>query len=224
MKLMITTALVATLAAGLFAETPLTSLQPTAVEFGTLDYPDEGLRIHVQPHGAGPGKFDTGAFYSGNQHWPGATKIVKSVPWDEPTVTNKYSSRETDRFMVQGESITGVGLWVQVTMMYHWLEYRIPQGASTFTGLAYTTDDAHGYMNRHYVGYQDFDLLAEVDGKNVYSNHFNRIAGDNPGELIGELNISLPAGSSTIRFKLQASSHIDWNKNSEVVITEGMFK
>jgi hypothetical protein len=210
----------------LAADVALTSLAPTKAEFGTLPYPDESLRAAVQPRGAAAGKFDTGAYYSGNWFWPEARKIVRELPGKLPEA-KEYRSRMTDVFFVGGKPQTGVGLWVQVTMMYHQLDYAIPAGATKFSALAFTTDDSHGYMPdwTNYTGWQEYTVQVLVDGQVV--KELTRSKAGVPmgsGELLGEIEVDLPAGAQTISFRLQASPAIDWNKNSEVVLSEGVFR
>ncbi len=210
----------------LAAEVALTSVTPVKAEFGTLPYPDESLRPHVQPRGAEAGKFDTGAYYSGNWFWPEARKIVKELPGVLPEAKD-YRSRMTDVFFVGGKPKTGVGLWVQVTMMYHQLDYAIPAGAKKFSALAFTTDDSHGYMPdwTNYTGWQEYTVQVLVDGQVVKELSRNKaVVPMGSGELLGEIEVDLPAGAKMISFRLQASPAIDWNKNSEVVLSEGVFR
>ncbi len=227
MKTMVGLVLVVAVASGVTGgEVALTALTPVKAEFGTLPYPDESLRPHVQPKGAEPGKFDTGAYYSGNWFWPEARKIVREAPAKLPGPKD-YRSRMTDVFFVGGKPTTGVGLWVQVTMMYHQLDYAVPAGAKTFTALAFTTDDSHGYMPdwTNYTGWQDATLQALVDGVVVKEIKRNKaVVPPGSGELVGEIEVALPAGAKTISFRLQASDAIDWNKNTEVVLAEGLFR
>lgn len=124
--------------------------------------------------------------------------------------------------------MTGVGLWVQTKMMYHWLEYDIPFASKRFTGLVYLTDDAYGYM-RHMPGgrkrlfpIRNATFTVEIDGNEIFSKEFYK-QGDSKGGLIAELDIDIPSNAETIKFKLQASDGMDWNKNTELVITEGEF-
>jgi hypothetical protein len=203
----------------------LTRLQPDRAEFGTLPYPEESLRADVQPRGSGPGMFDTAIWYSGNQFWPDARKIVQVLPTTLPE-PGAYRSSMTNLFMVTGGARTGVGLWVQVTMMYHQLDYAIPRGARTFTALAFTTDDSHGYMPdwANYSGWQDCTLTVLVDGKVAQEIAWNKVSVPmGAGALVGEIEVPLSLSAKTLTIRLQASPAIDWNKNVEVVIAEGAF-
>jgi hypothetical protein len=70
---------------------------------------------------------------------------------------------------------------------------------------------------------------ADGDGVVAVCGETSPRAGDRrvvvgSGELLGEIEVDLPAGAQTISFRLQASPAIDWNKNSEVVISEAVFR
>lgn len=211
--------------------TKLTDLEPVETEYGTYEYPDASLRETVQQKGHGPMVFDTGAYHSGNQHWPDARKIIKEVIKSEKITAENYRSKVPDVFFAGRDQITGVGLWVQVHSMYHFLEYQIPEGSKTFQASLYRTDDSKGYMNDMpggpdaYNGWYEVTLKVLVDGKEVWKNNYKEVnVAMGTGNMLEELDIPIPMGAKKIKFLLESSGALDWNKNVELVLSEGLFK
>jgi hypothetical protein len=201
----------------------LTDLQPVTVEYGMTNSPPE-WKLQV-----GPGIIDMGSWGLHNaSFWKDARKIVKAYPPDFRLPPGEpYKSEMPNAFAVDGEPVTGVGLWAKVNCMYHWLEYAIPTGAKRFTAKFYSTDDAAGvnfHINAENPANQDINLTILVDGKQVYHRHFQRY-GYVPGggQRLDTVALDLPPDAKNIRFHLDSTSFPN-NINNEIVIHDGRFE
>ncbi|MDX2227549.1 MAG: hypothetical protein SFY92_10740 [Verrucomicrobiae bacterium] len=207
----------------------LVDMDPAEAEFGTYEYPDEKLRESIQKQ-HGPGVFDTGAYISGNKHWPLAQKIVKDSAKAPKINAEDYRSNMLDRFQIQGQPLDGVGFWVQVFSMYHLYEYNIPPGAKKFEADLGVTDDSKGYMigmpggPDAYIGWQEATFRIFIDGKQVYEFKRHKVSVPmGSGEMLDEISVNIPAGAKKIKFILESSDALDWNKNVELVLGRAAF-
>ncbi len=200
------------------AETWLVDVKPTGTEWGTEKH-DAFPAMQF-----GPRVVDW--MSAGNQgaHWPGETKIVKSIPADLQLEEGKaYSSGMTNAFAVAGEWMTGVGLWARRMSFYHWIEYAIPAGAKRFTGKLYVTDDPRGFAWWGNAN-QQFRFQIFVDGQELKKVERTRTSlSPGSGELLEDLALELPASAKTIRFRVANSGWGDGNCNTELVIHDGKF-
>jgi len=228
----------------------LTDLKPLAVEWGT-GQDAYGLQTSV-----GPGKLDQGpcnAYNNSTAFWKDGLKIIREIKPDYRLPEGvKYESIMPDCFAVEGEFMTGVGIWVRGRNMYHWIDYEIPKGAVQFKGALYVSDDPNGWArpmrNGVYGNNQQFGFSATIDGNdqwpddqkagNEQENAANkrlekeaafRYAAQRlskpvgSGEKLADVDIKIPAGAKRIRLRLQNSSWGDGNTNTELIINEGRF-
>lgn len=208
-------------------EVKLESLKPTEAQYRTRQNPT------FPSHPYGEGVWSPGSVYrnwSNIHFWPDNIKIVKEAPklpegFDSAAAhPNGYYSWIQDRFVVDGESVAGVGLWLRICSMEHWVDFKIPHRARNFSALVYLTDDNSGYMNGqgNYAGYREGELRVTIDGEQVqeplkFSNW------GKAGMLVGTLEFKIPPNAKKIRFHLVGSDSVDWNKNTELVIVDGVF-
>lgn len=205
----------------------LLDLTPTAAEFGMVK---DAAGISTME---GPGAFDTaphGNWNNAQSFWPDKLKIVRTVDPDfELPEDMDYSSSMTNLFGVEGECLTGVGLWSKVRNMYHWVAYAIPAGSTRFRANLYVTDDPDGWARPMSPGpdhkNQQFEFTVDVDGQEVLKSPHQRLSlvlGS--GTKLADINIPLPAGAQTIRFRVLNSAWGDGNSNTELVIHDGVFE
>lgn len=207
------------------ADTPLTNLKPTKVEFGMIEEvgPLWGLAT-------GPGVIDLGT-WGGRQHmpWPDAQKIVTKIKPDQKLPEGQpYSSFMPDMVAVQGDFMTGVCLLAMSNGMYHWYEYAIPPGSRRFTGRLYLTDDVGGRLAHVVAGLspsnQDVIIRVSVDGQQLYEKYYNRMhAPMGAGVLVDTLTLHLPPDAKTIRFYFQSTTFPN-NLHNELLIADGVFE
>jgi len=141
-------------------EIRLTDLEPTDAEYGSISTGTDGKK---EPS---PSQISFGT-WSASGFWPENRKIVKDLAKGASiSEGKKYDSMNMrDIFAVGGEFTTGGGLLTRVPNSYHWIEYKIPDGAKSFTASVMITDDVAGYT-RSYPGNknQQFDLEVLIDG------------------------------------------------------------
>ncbi len=211
------------------AQTKLVDLRPVKAEYLTRKNPA------LPAHKHGRGVWWAGGAYrvwGGGHFWSNKSKTVRTAAqlpdgFNSTSHPGGYKSWEEDRFVVNGESVTGVGLWLRIMSMEHWVEYRIPEGTRSFNAVVMLTDDNRGYMHgqagNNYVGFRAAELKVLVDGKVVHDaikfSHFGR-----HGMTLGEIDINLPPSAKRLGFHLVGSDGVDWNKNTELVISEGVFE
>lgn len=202
----------------------LVDLQPAKAEFG-MAKDDAGISQME-----GDGAYDVGTWWylpGARDYWPEKQKVIKAVAPDFalPEGT-QYLSERTDCFAVGGYFVAGVGLWTKTRNMYHYLDYEIPQGAKTLTGTVMVTDDPIGYIRgaARTTCNQAFEFLVFVDGNQVQKVSQQRLSKPwGSGEEIAKLEVAIPEGARTIRFKVQATSWGDGNHNIEVVLSDAAF-
>lgn len=200
---------------------PLISLTPSATEFGMVK--DVAGISTVE----GPGQVDAGPYSpTFGPFWTGNAKIVKAIdPARKLGEGQSYKSAMEDIFAVQGDFVTGVGLWVKTRNMYHWVEYAIPAGATRFTARLMATDDARGYIPHESPMNQEFFFRVLIDGTEVAGGLDKQRLQVAPGagEKLADLDVPIPAGAKVIRFRLTASAWGDGNNNVELVLNDGNF-
>ena len=203
----------------------LLKLEPANAEYGTLPDPDGHQK------NSGPGVIDTAPvkpFNNATWFWPKALKIVKELPPDDFTFPEgqAYRSMLTDKFASEGFFVTGVGLWGRTRNMYHWVEYAIPEGATRFTADVLISDDPFGWFaGRVDALHQQFTFLVHVDGEKVVHRGETRLKQrQGSGEKLMSVDIPLPPDARTIRFGLEITPWGHGNKNTELIITDGMFR
>lgn len=203
----------------------LLTLEPKGAEYGTLKDPD-GVQTDV-----GPGRIDTTPVRNNNNatwFWPNARKIVKELPREDFAFPagQEYRSMLTDKFASEGFFHTGVCLWGRTRNMYHWVEYDIPEGATRFKADVLISDDPFGWFaGRVDALHQQFTFLVHVDGEKVVHRGETRMKQrQGSGEKLMSVDIPLPPDARTIRFGLEISPWGHGNKNTELIITDGMFR
>ncbi len=214
----------------------LVDLAPMAVEWGT---PEDHLGIIKNP---GPGR-------TGSGFWTAGVKIVAEIDPDYRYPEGvAYLSTVEDCFGVEGEFMTGVGLWGRGRLRYHWLDYAIPAGATRFTGQLYTSDDPHGvFPPRRPVCSQQFNFAITIDGNEQW-NEADKPKMESPqqadprlkreavfrheatllsnpigsGKHLKQIDFAIPPKAQRIRFRLQISGWGD-QANTELIIHDGRF-
>jgi hypothetical protein len=164
--------------------------------------------------------------YPNTHHWEHAVKIVKAVPDDFALPEGqRYRSRMMELFAVEGDVMTGVGLWCPCSCSYHWVEYDIPDGADAFRATIYITDDVHGtcfHQDLAMNNWVTFRIL--IDGREVFSQDVQRLQkADGSGQKVMAPAFGVPAGARTMRFHIKSHA-IDNNHNTELVISGGEFR
>ncbi|NWF65665.1 MAG: hypothetical protein HXY38_15325 [Chloroflexi bacterium] len=207
----------------------LVDLEPVATEHGFLSAePKPGADVKDLARVAS-GRDDGGrglwtAYRQPEPFWTDERKIVKEIPADFKLPPGQlYHSRIKEAFAVKGEWVTGVGLWAQTHLMYHWVEYEIPAGATRFVGDLAITDDRHGPQFPQ-QGWVEFVWSVAVDGRVVTSKTKGIYDQQSPGGVIATLDVPLPADAKRIRFRLQNNRiGIEANRNTELVVLNGKF-
>ncbi len=198
---------------------PLVQLEPTASEYGMLDDSPPAWNL---PKGKG---VLAQAPYPNTVHWKNGTKIVREIPDDFSLPGGeRYRSRMTEIFAVEGDVLTGVGLWCPSVCSYHWVEFEIPKGTRRFSGELYITDDVHGSCFHQNIEMNNWvSFVISIDGKKVWTTDVQRFSQvDGSGEKVKDIQVTIPKGAKKIRFFMK-SHPIDNNHNTELVISNGTF-
>ncbi len=157
-------------------------------------------------------------------HWPNSRKIVKSIDDDFELGDDEiYLSSMPGVFAVNGEFVTGVGLWSQCHLMYNWIEYPVPPGARRFTGDVAITDDRHSF-HRGEQQWVQFEWSVAVDGKEQMRKRHGVYDQHTQGHNFAKIDLPLAKGNRRLRFRLESTRiGIEGNLNTELVIRNGKF-
>ncbi|MDL5052958.1 hypothetical protein QQ056_05235 [Oscillatoria laete-virens NRMC-F 0139] len=199
-------------------EVLLVDLTPSETEWGTDEwgvYPDMTFGPRIADYGGG--------WPRNPPFWEGEAKIIKEYPKDfKLDSPNGYRSINQECFVVAGEFMTGVGLFSRRTEFYYWIEYNIPEGAKTFDGDLYVSDDVTGAWGNG--NDQWFMYRVSIDDKVIIEQSLSRGAPeDGSGELIDTMSFPIPEGAKKIRFYVKNIASGNGNANTELVIHNGKF-